>query len=773
MDMRYWYFQSQWEDGNIFTYVSVSIEQYVKGAGDKEVAIKIPGGRVGDIIQLVSDTPSFRIGERMLLFLKDDFFQVVGWRQGKFAIINRKVAVENVVEDETDFINRIRRILGMPLLEREIRPESEVSQVPVITNISPATTAAGTKEGSPPGTGISDIVITGSSFGSSEGRVTFPSGASSKDSDIIYSWTDTRIECHIPHSVYSGDIIVYDANGTDSAPYSYVITFGTRWEQSDMRELKWPKPAMGENYLVNENSLDVTDELSAIQAAMSTWSNAGADFEFSYGGTTTKNTNDAGDGDNIIAWNDLGEGGPLATNYFSWGWQGTPGDVYVLASDIIFNTRYSWSTTGEPGKSDIQSVAAHELGHTLVLTDLYGAADSEKTMYGFTVTGETKQRSLASDDINGILHLYGPKAGNDPPNITSIPITTATQDVLYTYDVDATDPDVGDTLTYSLTTWPADMTINSSTGVIQWTPTNAQVGDNAVVVQVQDQAPATDTQSFTITVANVNDPPNITSTPDTTATQDVLYTYDVDATDPDVGDTLTYSFTTSPAGMTINSSTGVIQWTPTNAQVGDNAVVVEVQDQAAATDTQSFTITVTGQLESQTLHLHPGRNLISIYLNIADPHPSSVFGHIEDDYIAVWAYGSWERYIPGGPGPQNDLNAIEPGRGYCINITATEEVELTIEGTPITNTTVQLSSGWNFMGYNSRSSQALVDVMSGVPYTSIWTREYNSQTGTWTWLRHIENGPSFLSTLTDFDPGKAYWIHMEQDWPWTPWTVSY
>ena len=181
---------------------------------------------------------------------------------------------------------------------------------------------------------------------------------------------------------------------------------------------------------------------------------------------------------------------------------------------------------------------------------------------------------------------------NDPPVITSTPVTTATEDILYSYDMDATDPDVGDVLAYSLTTSPAGMTIDAATGLIEWTPTNEQVGDNDVVVQVTDLAGATDTQSFTITVANVNDPPVITSSPVTTATEDTLYSYDVDATDPDVGDVLAYSLTTSPAGMTIDSGTGLIQWTPTNEQVGNNDVVAQVTDLAGATDTQSFTITV-------------------------------------------------------------------------------------------------------------------------------------------------------------------------------------
>ena len=58
---------------------------------------------------------------------------------------------------------------------------------------------------------------------------------------------------------------------------------------------------------------------------------------------------------------------------------------------------------------------------------------------------------------------------NQPPIITSTPITTTTIGLLYTYDVDATDPD-GDIITYSLVTKPNGMNISDLAGVTTWTP---------------------------------------------------------------------------------------------------------------------------------------------------------------------------------------------------------------------------------------------------------------------------------------------------------------
>ncbi|MCP4608842.1 MAG: tandem-95 repeat protein [Planctomycetes bacterium] len=93
---------------------------------------------------------------------------------------------------------------------------------------------------------------------------------------------------------------------------------------------------------------------------------------------------------------------------------------------------------------------------------------------------------------------------NDAPVIISAPEIAANVGILYTYEVKASDPDLKDTLTYSLATRPADMAIDSATGLIQWTPD--QVGENEVVVKVADSnsVPTTDIQPFIITV---NPPP--------------------------------------------------------------------------------------------------------------------------------------------------------------------------------------------------------------------------------------------------------------------------
>ena len=214
---------------------------------------------------------------------------------------------------------------------------------------------------------------------------------------------------------------------------------------------------------------------------------------------------------------------------------------------------------------------------------------------------------VKSDTQTFTIHVEEASPVNQAPNITSTPITSATVDQAYTYNVNATDPD-DDTLTYSLTTKPPGMTINSTTGLISWTPTAA--GDYNVTVRVSDGS-LFDTQSFTIHVSEesepVNQAPNITSTPITTATVGAAYSYNVNATDPD-GDTLTYSLTTKPPDMTINSTTGLINWTPT--ATGDYNVTVRVSD-GSLFDTQSFTVTVGDGEVTPRLKLTPPSQTVS------------------------------------------------------------------------------------------------------------------------------------------------------------------
>ena len=188
---------------------------------------------------------------------------------------------------------------------------------------------------------------------------------------------------------------------------------------------------------------------------------------------------------------------------------------------------------------------------------------------------------------------------NDPPTITSTPVTSATEDTLYTYDVDATDPD-GDSLTFSLPQGPSGMTLSTSTGLIQWTPTNNQVGNINVKVQVQDPSGLSATQQFTISVTAVNDAP-ILQIPDQTINEDAGF---VD----NLVDLLSFAFDEETSLVNLifsvitQSNTNVvdcsldsnrfIDCTTKQDQNGFSDVNVRVQDESSLSTDNTFRVNV-------------------------------------------------------------------------------------------------------------------------------------------------------------------------------------
>jgi hypothetical protein len=206
---------------------------------------------------------------------------------------------------------------------------------------------------------------------------------------------------------------------------------------------------------------------------------------------------------------------------------------------------------------------------------------------------------------------------NRNPIITSSAPTSATEASLYTYTVVATDPDTvfGDSLLYSLLLSPTGMSINPTSGVISWTPDFDAFdlmpsGGYPITVDVTDTFGGSDTQSWTITVANVNRVPNITSSPLLTANEGISYSYNAVATDADVafGDSLIYTLLAAPIGMTINPTSGQIDWSPgfDSFDNGPNyPVTVVVTDTFGGSDSQSWTITVANVNRNPTITSSP------------------------------------------------------------------------------------------------------------------------------------------------------------------------
>ncbi|MCB2180964.1 MAG: PKD domain-containing protein [Desulfobulbaceae bacterium] len=96
---------------------------------------------------------------------------------------------------------------------------------------------------------------------------------------------------------------------------------------------------------------------------------------------------------------------------------------------------------------------------------------------------------------------------NLPPVISSTPITEAVEEILYEYDVEASDPE-GSALTFLLDLAPDGMTIDPASGLIIWTPLRSQWGVHDVMIRVTDGDGISATQFFQIEVSpRPNDAP--------------------------------------------------------------------------------------------------------------------------------------------------------------------------------------------------------------------------------------------------------------------------
>lgn len=192
---------------------------------------------------------------------------------------------------------------------------------------------------------------------------------------------------------------------------------------------------------------------------------------------------------------------------------------------------------------------------------------------------------------------------NDAPEISSVPTLTANQGAVYTYDVNANDVDQN-TLTWSLLIRPSGMTINANTGVITWTPTDAQIGNNNVNIKVTDGNGGNDAQSFTISVVDVNYAPAFGFVADDEKAQEerLVNLLLPSAVDPDTADQLTYDLivVSQPSESTFSltnnfdSATKVITWTPDKEDVGELSLEWRVTDSGTPTRSvyQEFTIEV-------------------------------------------------------------------------------------------------------------------------------------------------------------------------------------
>jgi len=287
----------------------------------------------------------------------------------------------------------------------------------------------------------------------------------------------------------------------------------------------------------------------------------------------------------------------------------------TIAEDSVFSLTIPSSNFADVDTGDTSTLTATLEGGAALPSWLTFVADTgvlsgtptnhEVGSINITVTSTDASKASVADTFSLTVTNT-----NDAPTVTHVQSDqTATQDSAFTYTVPTNtfaDVDTGDTSTLTATLesgadLPSWLTFIPETGVLSGTPTNDEVGSIKITVTSTDTSTAYVSDTFSLTVANVNDAPIVVNIqPDQTATQDSAFAYTVPTNtfaDVDTGDTSTLTATLEsgadlPSWLTFIPDTGVLSGAPTNDEVGSINITVTSTDASTVSVSDTFSLTV-------------------------------------------------------------------------------------------------------------------------------------------------------------------------------------
>jgi len=290
--------------------------------------------------------------------------------------------------------------------------------------------------------------------------------------------------------------------------------------------------------------------------------------------------------------------------------------------------------------------------------------------------------------------IYEPGEGptNNPPELGDILDQAVDELVLLEFTISATDPDAGDTLTFTYSAVPALPTglltpISDTEATFSWTPADGDAGTYIVTFTVEDDGDPqeSDSQDMTINVGvgGVNNPPELGDIPDQAVDELVLLEFTISATDPDVDDTLTFTYSAVPALPTglltpISDTEATFSWTPADGDAGTYVVTFTVEDDGdpQESDSQDVTINVGASGEND----EPILSHISTPKSVEEGQ-TLTFSVIADDpegdplILSVSTLGSHFTDNGDGTGTFSWTTAVGDEGTYNITFTVTEDTD--------------------------------------------------------------------------------------------------
>ena len=267
-------------------------------------------------------------------------------------------------------------------------------------------------------------------------------------------------------------------------------------------------------------------------------------------------------------------------------------------NDGIRDATEAWTTTDDDGKYRLQLTPGT---HTIrIVASARGTQTLPAAGTGHTVTveiGEELTRNFG-ESINlvpeGVVLAAASDTGESPSDRITKLNNSAGKTLQFVVSGVAPGGVVklysGDTLIGSATATGSSVTITTN-GAATLTDGLHEIYARQTLSGVE--SPESVAVMVTIDTAT---PAAISTTPAATVELGSSYSYDAASTDEGDADT-TYSLVNAPAGMTINSTTGVIQWSPATDQAKTYQFAVKLEDKAGNATQQAVRLTVTGALD--------------------------------------------------------------------------------------------------------------------------------------------------------------------------------
>ncbi len=266
-------------------------------------------------------------------------------------------------------------------------------------------------------------------------------------------------------------------------------------------------------------------------------------------------------------------------------WTDRPIITITALADGTVGASYSQTLAAMGGTAPyLWSIATGTLPAGLALTGTTG------TISGTPTSAGTSTMTFQVSDVHSMtntkvlsLTIYG------PVSITTGTLATGTTGTSYSQRLSATGGKTPYTWSISAGSLPSGLLLNNSTGVISGTPTSA--GIPTFTVQAKDANNATSTKPMSIAIYA---PLTISTVSLLTGTTGIAYSQTFAATgglQPYVWSTTTG---TLPAGLSLNSSTGVLSGTPSSA--GTSTFTTQVKDANNLTSSKLLAITINSAL---------------------------------------------------------------------------------------------------------------------------------------------------------------------------------